>query len=127
VADCIDFLGFRHDVEAIYASARVFVLTSESEGLPITMLEAMATGVPPVVPDVGEIGSVVRDGDSGFLFPAGDIQTLVERIETLLGDESLRHALGAAAARRVHEAASVEVVSREYRDLLSSGADPSAP
>ena len=124
VTEHIAFLGFREDVQAIYRTARIFALTSASEGLPIAMLEAMSSGLPPVVSDVGEVGGFIRDGENGLLFPAGDVDALTARLETLLGDESLRTALGAAAARWVEESASVDAVATEYRRLFSSS--PSA-
>lgn len=120
VDDCVEFLGFRKDVETIYRSARVFVLTSESEGLPISMLEAMAARVPPVVSDVGEIRGFLRDGESGFVFPAGDLDSLTRCLSSLLGDRQLRESMGAAAARRIDEAASVTAVAAEYRNLFLS-------
>lgn len=120
VADCVEFLGFRADVEEVYAEARVFVLTSESEGLPISMLEAMSTGVPPVVSNVGEIGSFLIDGAVGLTFPVGDTAALSEHLDALLGDESLRAATGEAAARMVRERVSVEAIAETYRDLFST-------
>jgi glycosyltransferase involved in cell wall biosynthesis len=124
VTEHIAFLGFREDVQAIYRTARIFALTSASEGLPIAMLEAMSSGLPPVVSDVGEVGGFIRDGENGLLFPAGDVDALTARLETRLGDESLRTALGAAAAGWVEESASVDAVATEYRRLFSSS--PSA-
>jgi L-malate glycosyltransferase len=122
VDDCVEFLGFRQDVETIYRVARVFVLTSESEGLPISMLEAMSAGVPPVVSDVGEIGGFIEDGKTGFLFPTGDVDALTERVSILLRDDSLRQSMGAAAARRVEATASVVAVAQQYRELFASSA-----
>jgi glycosyltransferase involved in cell wall biosynthesis len=118
MSDCVEFLGFRTDVEAIYADARIFVLTSESEGLPVAMLEAMSTNLPPVVSDVGEIGTFVRDGESGCLFQAGDVEGLASRLEGLLDDEPLRQSMGAAAAGDVRAYASVDAVADEYRRLF---------
>jgi glycosyltransferase involved in cell wall biosynthesis len=122
IADCVDFLGFRGDVEDVYASARVFVLTSESEGLPISMLEAMSASLPCVLPAVGEIPGVVVDGESGFLFDPGDIETLVGRLDMLLGDESLQAALGAGGARLARDIASIAAVARRYQDLFAATA-----
>jgi glycosyltransferase involved in cell wall biosynthesis len=119
LSDAVEFLGFRSDVEDVYTAARVFVLTSESEGLPIAMLEAMATGLPPVVSDVGEIGSFLSDSHLGLTFPAGDTAALSARVEALLDDESVRVAMGAAAAETVRDRVSVEAVAATYRKVLS--------
>lgn len=119
VDELIEFIGFCEDVETVYRAARVFVLPSASEGLPISMLEAMATGLPPVVSDVGENAGFVSHGESGYLFPVGRIDVLAEHVSRLLDDDDLRHRIGAAAAKKVREAASVEAVSTEYHDLFS--------
>ncbi len=65
------------------------------------MLEAMASGLPPVMSDVGEIGGFIREGETGFLVPAGDVERLAERLDHLLSDERTRAAVGAAAAEDV--------------------------
>jgi glycosyltransferase involved in cell wall biosynthesis len=125
VADCVEFLGFRADVEEVYAEARVFVLTSESEGLPISMLEAMSTGVPPVVSSVGEIGSFLIDDAVGRTFSVGDVSALSEHLDALLDDESLRAATGEAGARMVRDRVSVGAIAETYRDLFSTRATSS--
>lgn len=98
IAEAVDFLGFRRDVEDILARARVFVLTSAIEGLPIAITEAMASGLPVVVTDVGEVRDLVRDGENGYLVRVGDVDGLVDRVAKLLDDPALRRELAAAAA-----------------------------
>ena len=120
VDSSVEFLGFRADVEEIHGAARVFVLASESEGLPIAMLEAMSAGLPAVVSEVGEIPSFVADGLVGVTFPAGDVEALAERLAALLEDDTARTAMGAAAARMVRERVSVESVAARYRELFAS-------
>ena len=121
VAPQVSFLGFREDLETVYAESRVFVLASAFEGLPGAMLEAMACGVPPVVSDVGEIGGFVRDGENGFVFSAGDVETLADRLELLLGDEALRARLAAAAVEDARRLVSTEAVAGRYRELFGLG------
>lgn len=118
VGDVVDFLGFRDDVAVLYADAKVFALPSASEGLSIAMLEAMATGLPVVVTDVGELGGFVRDGETGRLFEPGDVEGLAAQLGALLDDASRRAALGAAAAADVRARASVAVVAELYRRIL---------
>jgi glycosyltransferase involved in cell wall biosynthesis len=119
VEERVDFLGFREDVEAIYGASRVFVLTSAFEGLPIAMLEAMAVGLPPIVPEVGEIGGFIRHGENGLLFRAGDVRALAAQLDTVLGDSSMSQALGAAAVERINKTASIQAVATQYRELFS--------
>jgi len=115
----VDFLGFRDDVDALYARTRIFVLPSSSEGLSIAMLEAMASGVPPVVTDVGELGSIVRDGETGRLFAPGDVDALATILEQLLADPVGASSLGAAAAAAARSTVSVDAVASTYRKLFS--------
>ncbi|HWH55380.1 MAG TPA: glycosyltransferase family 4 protein [Gaiellaceae bacterium] len=118
VGDAIDFLGLRADIQELYRSARVFVLTSRYEGLSVAMTEAMASGLPPVVSDVGELRDLVEDGRSGFVVGVGDVAAFVDRIGELLDDEN-RHAEVSAAARDAAVAhASVPKVAEIYRRIL---------
>lgn len=114
----VDFLGFREDVDALYARSRIFVLPSSSEGLSIAMLEAMASGIPPVVTDVGELGSIVRDTETGRLFAPGDVDALATILEQLLADPDLASSLGAAAADAARSRVSVDAVASTYRELF---------
>ena len=120
VADCVDFLGFREDVESVHARSGIFVLPAAFEGLPVAMLEAMASGLPPVMTDVGEIGGFIREGETGFLVPAGDVERLAEKLDHLLSDEPTRAAVGAAAAEDVRARVSVQAVSRLYHEFLAA-------
>ena len=116
--DVVDLLGFRDDVDALYVRSGIFVLPSASEGLSIAMLEAMASGVPPVVTDVGELGSIVRDGENGRLFQPGDVDALASILEQLLADPALASSLGAAAADTARSTVSVDAVAASYRKLF---------
>lgn len=112
----VDFLGFRHPTAL--QQGELFVLTSESEGLSIAMLEAMACGLPVVVTDVGELGDVVREGENGYLVEVGDVETLTKRLDALLSDPELRRRLGEAARSDVRSYAAVERATRIYGELL---------
>jgi len=96
----IEFLGTREDVPQVLASSDVFTLSSRSEGLPVSILEAMAAGLPVVATDVGGVAEAVVDGETGLLVPAGNPQALTDALERLLRDEALRHRLGAAGRER---------------------------
>jgi glycosyltransferase involved in cell wall biosynthesis len=99
----IELVGEVRDVTPHLRNADVFVLASRSEGMPMSILEAMATALPVVASDVGGVHEVVDDGVTGFLVPPGDPSTLAERLGRLVGDGALRAAAGAAARRRVEE------------------------
>jgi glycosyltransferase involved in cell wall biosynthesis len=97
----IDLLGNRGDVRGVLASADVFVLSSRSEGFPVSILEAMAAGLPVVATDVGGVAESVIDGETGLLVPPGDPGALAAALDRLLTDGALRLGLGAAGRERV--------------------------
>lgn len=119
VGDAIDFLGFRGDVEELYARSRVFVLTSRSEGLSIAIAEAMASGLPVVVTDVGEVRDLVRDSENGHLFAVGDVDALVRLAAGLLDDPGRCSSLGRRAAADARAVCGPERVRALYRGLLA--------
>ena len=100
VAGRVEFLGARRDVPELLAAADLFVLSSRSEGLPISVLEAMAAGLPVVATNVGGVSELVVDGETGFLVPPADPRALAEAVGRLLRDPHLRHRFGAAGRRR---------------------------
>lgn len=118
VADAVDFLGRRADIDEVYRSARVFMLTSGSEGLSIAMSEAMASGLPVVVSDVGDLGDVVHEGRGGYRVPVGDVEGFAARAGGLLDDDALWARMSAAAREDVTAHASVERMTDLYRALL---------
>jgi glycosyltransferase involved in cell wall biosynthesis len=85
----------------IYAESTVFVLPSYHEGMPMTMLESMASGLPVVCTSVNAIPEVVRDGGNGFLIRPGDRDALADRILRLLEDPNLRERMGEAARAHI--------------------------
>lgn len=87
VADLVDFLGYRDDVEAVLGFARTFCLASEWEGVPFAMMEAMSAGLVPVVTDVGTIGDWIRNGENGCIVPVGDAEALARTWENLLKND----------------------------------------
>jgi L-malate glycosyltransferase len=119
VENHVEFLGFREDVADLYSRSRVFVLPSRYEGLSISLLDAMASGLPAVVSDVGEARDVIRHGDNGFLYPPGDIVELSQRLSELLDDEGLSHEFGQRAARDAQSHAGTSTVAAAYRRILT--------
>ncbi len=84
LTDAVHFLGWRRDLPIIYADLDVLVITSRNEGTPVSIIEAMATGVPVVATAVGGIPDILCEGELGMLVPLDDLDALVESIvETL--------------------------------------------
>ena len=96
----VDLLGDRDDVPELLAQAQIFVLASRSEGMPVSVLEAMAAGLPVVASDVGGVGEVVVDGETGLLVPPGDDAALERALRRLIASPELRRRLGAAGRTR---------------------------
>lgn len=101
IAEQIKFIGLRFDLPEIYQLFEVFLLTSFSEGISVTLLEAMASGVPAVVTDVGGNKEVVVEGETGFLVPVDDDETSAGRIFALLQNRELLEQVSAAERKRV--------------------------
>jgi glycosyltransferase involved in cell wall biosynthesis len=119
----VRFLGHRRDVPALLAIADLFVLPSLYEGLPLSVLEAMAAGVPVVATAVGGTDEVVRDGDTGTLVAPGDARALAAGIRSVLSHPERAGRLVASArayVEREHSAtAMVSAMSRLYDELLA--------
>lgn len=121
----VRFLGWRSgdDLVACYQSADVFVVPSRDEGMPNTVLEAMACGLPVVGSRISGIEEAVRDGETGLLFPPGDVGALADTIARLMADGGERARMGAAARDRVRGAftwaSAGEAYARLIRDVLS--------
>ena len=111
------FLGFREDVPEILADLDVFVLSSLSEGLPLSVLEAMAAARPVVVTRSGGPQEFVEDGRTGFLVPPGDADLLAARTLDLLRDPERAAAIGRDARARVCRDFTLEKMVRDYESL----------
>ncbi len=110
----VRLLGDRGDVAQVLAECDVFVLSSIAEGMPITVLEAMATGLPVVATNVGGVASVVEAGVTGTLVPPGDPRALAAALGVYVADEKLRHRHGDAGRARVAEHFSLRTMVSAY-------------
>ena len=123
VSDRVRFLGHRQDVPSLLAAADLFVLPSLYEGLPLSVLEAMAAGVPVVATAIGGTDEVVRDGETGTLVPPANSDALAAAITRALADRDRASRLALAArslvAREYSVASMVRSVSRLYEELLA--------
>ncbi len=120
----VRMLGVRRDVPRLLAAADVFVLTSDREGLPIAVLEAMAAGKPVIATAVGNLPDVVRDGENGRLVPPGDREALEVALIELLGDASRASQMG-AAARETARGYDVRTTIERYEQLFGENSKQS--
>jgi glycosyltransferase involved in cell wall biosynthesis len=118
----VRFLGQRQDIPQLLASCDLFVLPSLSEGLPLTVLEAMAAGKPVVATAIGGTDEAVIHGETGLLVPPGNSAALATAIRTLVSDQRLAARLAQGGKSRVMERfssdAMVDGVSRVYEEAL---------
>lgn len=119
----VRFLGWRQDLERIYADLDLVVLTSANEGSPVSLIEAMASGRPVVATGVGGVPDLVEDGVTGFLVPPEDPSALARAIGALLANPEQRRVFGQAGRERVYPAFSAERLlgdmDRLYTELVS--------
>jgi glycosyltransferase involved in cell wall biosynthesis len=105
IGDRVTLLGFRKDGPELLTAADILLLPSTSEGLPLTLLEAQASGTPVIAAPTAGIPEIVEDGRTGFLVPADDAQGYAARIETLLAAPGIVQQMTATAldrCRRLH-------------------------
>jgi glycosyltransferase involved in cell wall biosynthesis len=125
VGDRIRLLGQRDDSERLLRAADFFLLPSTREGLPLSILEAQASGVPVLAAPTAGVPEVVADGETGFLIAADDAPGYARRIESLLDDPELsRRVAGQAHRRTIAEftwEAHGERIIELYRELLARG------
>lgn len=112
------YIGFREDVESVYAAADVVVCASEFESFGKANIEAMACGKPVVSTRSGGPSETVLDGVSGYLVDSGDASAMAERVIELLGDSNLRAKMGLAGRQRVEESFSLEASTAAYSAIF---------
>jgi glycosyltransferase involved in cell wall biosynthesis len=111
------FLGYRADAIDIIRASDIFVLPSLEEGLPVTILEAMACSRPIVASDVGGLPSTVISEQTGLLVPPKDVAALSHAIERLLRDQSMREQLGHCGRARVEKLFTLERMLSDLENL----------
>lgn len=117
VSNKVIFLGFKDDVYNILPVFDVFTLSSLTEGVSLTLLEAMAMKRPVVATNVGGNPEVVIDRVTGFLVPSKDSEKMADAIIKILQNSELAQKMGAAGRRRVEEKFSLERMVKEYEAL----------
>jgi len=117
LSDRVVFTGIIKDVGPVYMALDVFVLSSLTEGVPLTVLEAMASGLPVVATKVGGIPQMIEDGRNGLLIEPRNREALREKIGQLLKDPSRRKSLGASGQAFVRENYSLESMCEAYKKV----------
>lgn len=113
--DCVEFLGLQSNVYTFLNSADIFILPSLWEGMPITLIEAMGTGLPIVATKVGGIPDMIEDNVSGILVDVNN-KEISDAVLRLIKNENLRKRLGITAGEKSKNFSS-EKMAKEYMDL----------
>jgi glycosyltransferase involved in cell wall biosynthesis len=116
----ISFLGWRTDVHALLAAADFTVLASQSEGMPLAVMESMACARPVVATRVGGLGELIESGVTGILVPPRDPGQLAAAMHRLVADAGLRRTLGAAAYARAAARFSLQAMQASYEQIYRS-------
>lgn len=119
IGDRVQLAGERNDVRELLAAADIFVLSSVSEGLPVSVLEAMAAELPVVASRVGGVPELVADGENGFLVPPRDPDELAAALGRLVEDRDLRRRLGAVGRVRAETRFNLNSFRRAHLELYA--------
>ena len=117
--DVVQLLGQRDDVYQLLSAADVAMLTSLSEGIPVTLIEAMAAGLPVVATRVGGVEEVVEEGQTGLMVSAGDDAGLARAVDTLACNPALRTQMGSCGIDRARRLFSDQQMLGAYRELYA--------
>jgi len=116
MGESVRLLGWQAEIATLYAAADLVVISSDNEGMPVTLIEAAMAGVPGVTTDVGSASEVVAHGVTGLVV-AADSEALGEALAELVVDEGRRASMGTAAAERARERFGVRRLVRDHEDL----------
>ena len=120
LTDCVHLAGSRSDVDQILPIADAFVLSSKREGFPMSILEAMAAGLPVIATDVGGIPEVIRDGENGVLVPSQDPDSLANAICRVFDDLNYASELGKKARETIVNRYSLTTITEAYSKIYLS-------
>lgn len=119
IAAQVHFPGYRENLLPVYATFDVFCLSSRREGLPNSILEAMAMGLPVVTTDVAGAKELVLDGQTGYVLPQGDVEGIARAFATLLESASLQKHMGRTGRERVEHEFSFTHRLQKIEDLYA--------
>jgi glycosyltransferase involved in cell wall biosynthesis len=114
----INFLGQVYEREKYFQAADIFILPSQSEGMPNALLEAMACGLACIATNVGGVPDVIRHEINGIIINYGDNKELEDAIWKLINNEYMRIKIGEQALMLIKSNYSIEIVAKEYEALL---------
>jgi glycosyltransferase involved in cell wall biosynthesis len=117
IADSVVFQGHVNRVLDFLHATDVFVLPSFQEGMPNSLLEAMASGLSVVATKIGGVVDIVKNGENGLLTEPGNARDLGEKILALLKDEELEKRLSSNALKTIESSHILDEISHEYRKL----------
>ncbi|MCM0611826.1 glycosyltransferase [Marinobacter sediminum] len=117
VAEMVHFLGPRADVKACLKALDIGLLCSESEGFSNAIVEYMQAGLPVVCSDVGGNPEAVEHGETGYLYPCGDVAALASHLQRLSDSSELRQRIGDNAFRRARERFSMETMVAKHQEI----------
>ncbi|APW99330.1 glycosyl transferase family 1 [Halobiforma lacisalsi AJ5] len=122
LGDRVDLPGWVDDPRPYYRRSATFVLTSRRDALPLVMLEAMASGLPPVVPSVGSVPDVVTDGENGIVVPDRDPRSFAAAMDRCLADSDERDGWAdpGTNATAVRSSFSYEQAGDDWRRILAT-------
>ncbi len=115
----VSFLGKIEAVAPLLAAADIFLLPSETESFGLSALEALASGVPVIASRVGGLPEVVRDGETGLLFPVGDVEAMAGAAVALLRDRARWAAMSAAGAADARARFALDAIVPQYEALYA--------
>jgi glycosyltransferase involved in cell wall biosynthesis len=120
--ESVSMLGRRDDMPSVYASLDLLVSSSRQEGLPMTILEGMASRLPVVATRVGDVPTVVLDDRTGVLVPPENVELLASAIATLLQNAGQRERFGAAARKLIEDEFSAGRMTTDYLRVYEKAA-----
>lgn len=112
----VTFLGWRSDIDQLFAASDIAILTSDNEGIPLTLIQAAFAGIPIVAPRVGSISDIVIDGETGFL-TSTQAGAMASALSALVTDEELREELGSVGRAHAEKYFSLEKSLADHASL----------
>ncbi len=119
----VHFWGLQMDPGRFLRAADAFIMSSDSEGLPMSLLQAMSVGLPAIVTDVGGMGEIVRLGKNGLLIPVKDVAAMTAAMVRMARDEALRSELSANARTAYQREFTLSSMAENYMRLYRAGRD----
>jgi glycosyltransferase involved in cell wall biosynthesis len=114
----VTFLGWRKDIDELFAASDIAILTSDNEGIPLTLIQAAQAGLPIIAPAVGSISDIVENDKTGFL-TSPQPGAMASALSALATDKELRERLGSAGKSRADEYFSLDRMLRDHTEIYN--------